>query len=163
MSARGEANKALIAFLANAFKVPKSAIEIVAGASARPKQIRRAGDVPCCRARSPICRDFHGMVYFLAPQQVGMAPDVAVTKPGTTKLHRDNRFPNQLRSSLSVTVRPSKRSLGQGCLAKLFVGVGDLAAAGIGVKLAGLLVVGKRPDHNRLEAKPCQFTPRGQK
>ena len=40
----GAANKALIAVLAKALKVPKSAVTIVAGASSRLKQIRIAGD-----------------------------------------------------------------------------------------------------------------------
>jgi len=40
----GEANRALIALLAKTFRVPKSGIEIVAGESARLKQVRIAGD-----------------------------------------------------------------------------------------------------------------------
>jgi uncharacterized protein len=42
--AEGEANRALIALLAKTFRVPKSGIEIVTGASARLKQVRIAGD-----------------------------------------------------------------------------------------------------------------------
>ena len=44
LPAEGAANKALIAILAKALKVPKSALSIVAGAGARLKQIRIAGD-----------------------------------------------------------------------------------------------------------------------
>jgi uncharacterized protein (TIGR00251 family) len=40
----GEANRALIALLAKTFRVPKSGIEIVAGDSARLKQVRIPGD-----------------------------------------------------------------------------------------------------------------------
>jgi uncharacterized protein YggU (UPF0235/DUF167 family) len=40
----GAANKALIALLAKALRRPKSAIELVGGASARIKQLRIAGD-----------------------------------------------------------------------------------------------------------------------
>ncbi len=39
----GAANKALIALLAKLFHQPKSAIELVSGASARVKQVRIAG------------------------------------------------------------------------------------------------------------------------
>jgi uncharacterized protein (TIGR00251 family) len=46
LPAEGAANKALIAILAKALRVPKSAVKIVAGASARLKQIRIAGDAP---------------------------------------------------------------------------------------------------------------------
>ena len=39
-----QADRALIALLAKTFRVPKSGIEIVAGESARLKQVRIAGD-----------------------------------------------------------------------------------------------------------------------
>jgi len=42
----GEANKALIALLARTFRVPRSAVEIVSGKTARLKQVRIAGYPP---------------------------------------------------------------------------------------------------------------------
>ena len=40
----GEANKALIALLAKVFRVPKSTIELVSGATSRLKQVRIPGN-----------------------------------------------------------------------------------------------------------------------
>jgi uncharacterized protein len=39
----GDANKALVVLLAKVFKVPKSSIEVIAGTTARVKQVRIAG------------------------------------------------------------------------------------------------------------------------
>jgi uncharacterized protein len=40
---KGEANRALVELLAKALRVPKSAVEVIAGATARLKQVRIAG------------------------------------------------------------------------------------------------------------------------
>ena len=40
---KGEANRALVELLARALRVPKSAVEVIAGATARLKQVRIAG------------------------------------------------------------------------------------------------------------------------
>jgi uncharacterized protein (TIGR00251 family) len=41
---KGEANRALCELLARSLRVPKSAVEVIAGATARLKQVRIAGD-----------------------------------------------------------------------------------------------------------------------
>jgi len=41
---KGEANRALVELLARTLRVPKSAVEVTAGATARLKQVRIAGD-----------------------------------------------------------------------------------------------------------------------
>jgi uncharacterized protein len=46
LPADGAANKALIAVLAKALKVPKSAVAIVSGAGSRLKKLKIVGDVP---------------------------------------------------------------------------------------------------------------------
>jgi uncharacterized protein (TIGR00251 family) len=42
----GAANRALLALLAETFRVPKSSVTLLAGAAARRKRIRVAGDAP---------------------------------------------------------------------------------------------------------------------
>jgi uncharacterized protein len=46
LPADGAANKALIAVLAKALKVPKSAVAIVSGAGSRLKKLKIVGDAP---------------------------------------------------------------------------------------------------------------------
>ena len=41
---KGEANRALVELLAKALRVPKSAVAVIAGATARVKQVRIAGE-----------------------------------------------------------------------------------------------------------------------
>ena len=41
---KGQANRALVALLAKTLRVPKSAVEVIAGATARLKQVRIAGE-----------------------------------------------------------------------------------------------------------------------
>src|SRR5436309_2729045 len=47
---KGAANDALVALLAGAFRRPKSRVTVVAGATARLKQVRVAGDPPVLAA-----------------------------------------------------------------------------------------------------------------
>lgn len=53
----GKANAALIALLAKAWRVPKTSIEIVAGATARSKRLALAGDGPELAARIAAWRE----------------------------------------------------------------------------------------------------------
>jgi uncharacterized protein (TIGR00251 family) len=48
---RGRANEAVIALIARALQVPKSSITLVAGAAARHKTLRIAGDGPAIESR----------------------------------------------------------------------------------------------------------------
>jgi uncharacterized protein (TIGR00251 family) len=43
---KGEANKALLLLLSHTFGVPKAAVSLVSGATARQKQVRIAGNPP---------------------------------------------------------------------------------------------------------------------
>ena len=46
----GAANRALIVLLAKTFRVPKSAVELVSGATSRLKRVRISGDLAALRA-----------------------------------------------------------------------------------------------------------------
>ena len=55
----GKANAALIALLAKAWRVPKTGIEVVAGAASRNKRLALAGDGPALAARIAAWRKEH--------------------------------------------------------------------------------------------------------
>ena len=58
-AAGGKANAALIALLAKAWRVPKTGIEVVAGAASRNKRLALAGDGPALAARIAAWRKEH--------------------------------------------------------------------------------------------------------
>ncbi len=51
----GEANRALCELLAKTLRVPKSAVDVIAGATARLKQVRIAGDPQALSAAIERC------------------------------------------------------------------------------------------------------------
>ncbi len=61
LPSEGEANTALVALIARRLRVPKSAVTIAAGHSARPKQVRIAGDPDA------LAREIDGWASFGAP------------------------------------------------------------------------------------------------
>ncbi len=65
------------------------------------------------------------------------------------------------RSDLGCRLAPGVGDLGERDFAEALVGLGYLAAAGVAIEAAGILVVGQRPDHDRIETEAAELAAGG--
>ena len=63
---------------------------------------------------------------------------------------------------LLAAAAPGVGDLGELHVTEALAGTGDLASPGVAIELAGIVVLGERPDDDAVEAEPGQLAPRGE-